>query len=171
MPERILIIVFQFVSFLLTAGCRTRDASQGWFKLVASGGIEAAIHGRAMAYESTDLSGLGYVIALDIAHASPPIKGFTDLVISTAVHPDGEVRFVHSSTAPNNTNKTSWVTLDTPSGADSEWSTDSGTVDFKNASGPHAVAGEFTVHLSCERCGPEHMGSHAVLQGSFETRH
>lgn len=152
------------------SACLTYDQTEGSFNVSASGGIATVSRGRAVAYQYTDLSGVGYNIALDLANASPPMNRFTHLIISTRKRPNGGVRFVHTSASPNEAKKSAWITLATPSGTTVEWLTDSGTIDFKRTNSHHGVAGDFVAYLSCPRCGPGNTRSRAVLRGNFETR-
>jgi len=163
------------VAALLTAaGCSTYDESAGTFTLTATGGLQVATHGSARAYHSAPLSSVAseYLIALDLDSASPPLRGFSALVIVTEERPIGNGRFIDSSTRPtrlSNTLTTASVGLQVPSGAVSEWDTDSATVDFKAVRGRHAVAGDFELYVNCDHCDPPKKGLHAVLHGSFET--
>jgi hypothetical protein len=151
------------------AACLTHDQTEGTFSPSATGGIRITNRGRAAASEHTDATGVGYDIALDLSTASPPVNGFTRLIISTAKRPRGEARYVHAQGAPNDAKKTAWITLGTPAGTTAEWLTDSGTIDFRRTDHRHAVAGEFIAYLTCGRCGPEHSALHTVLRGRFET--
>jgi hypothetical protein len=161
--------VLGVVGVVSLGGCGPSDESQGSFNLIATGGIEIVTHGQISAYRSHDLSGLGYGIYLDVAHASPPMNGFTDLSIATEERPRGAARFIQAPALPSDARRTVWITLGEPSGANVEWLTDSGTIDFKRATGRHAVAGEFVAYMSCPRCGPDNTASRAVVRGNFET--
>lgn len=114
-----------------------------------------------------------YLIALDVDSASPPLDGFSALVIETEKHPIGHRRFIDVTTTrptlPSDARATAWVDLSVPSGAVSEWDTDSATVDFKPVRGRHAVAGDFVLWVNCSHCTPPKKGLHAVLYGSFGT--
>jgi hypothetical protein len=159
-------------TLLSMAACWEYDESEGTFTLTATGGLEIVTHGRVRASHSPLLSDSGpdYLIALDVDSASPPLPGFSAVIIVTEARPTDNVRFVDASgVRPSNEEKTADVLLGVPSGVSIEWDTDSATVDFKAVPGRHAVAGDFVLYVNCDHCGPPKKGAHAVLRGSFNT--
>jgi hypothetical protein len=110
-----------------------------------------------------------YLIEMSVDSASPPVPGFGPLFIVTERRPVGNVRFVHSSTGPSDFSKTARVTVLASRGSAALWDTDSATVDFRTASGRHAVAGDFNLYMNCDHCDPPLKGAHAVVRGRFAT--
>lgn len=155
------------VALLTSTACWVYDESEGTFSLHATGGLVVATEGRARAFHDTQWSGAGYIIALDVDSASPPLPGFSALVIATRARPAAAGRFVDSPSVRNAGNEVS-IGLNTPSDVSTEWLTDSGIVDFKRPSGRHAVGGDFVAYLTCARCN-DGKGLRAILRGQFQT--
>jgi hypothetical protein len=154
-----------------SAACWKYDESRGTFKLTATGGIVIETRGRVRAFHTAMLSDMGpsYLISLEVDSASPPLSGFSALVIETQERPTGNVRFIHASAGMKGEPRTASVGLNVPSGFVSEWDTDSAIVEFKAVRGRHAVAGAFVLYVNCDHCDPPKKGAHSVLRGSFET--
>jgi hypothetical protein len=154
------------LAVVLIASCGKREASNGTFELTTSGGVTMATRGTAHAAYASEWSNGEFFVSFDLATADPPHPEY-DLALYMPKVPRPGAHPVVGSGRVSGDQVHGVFSLESDDATN--WLLDSGVVNFVPVQSAHGVAGDFTVHANCARCGPRGTPSHTVLTGRFET--
>jgi len=159
---------------VVVSACSEREKSNGTYTLTGEGGLQLAMHGPAVASYEPLLSGYSggdFNVALDLGGGTPPLAGFSYLVIwpKTRPAPGSVYSSGRGDRDTTDGRKRARIAIGEASGAVLSWLSDSGTVEF-TASDRHGLAGTVVLFLHCRACSPTNGAASAVLRGSFLTR-
>jgi len=155
------------VTALAIVACGPRESSVGTFELTTSGGVTITTRGSAHAAYASEWSSGEYFVSFDLATANPPYPEYDFAIYMLKVPRPGPHPVIGSG--PIAGDQVHGIFGLSSNAAGIDWLVDSGVVNFIPVRDSHGVAGDFTVHANCDRCGPGQKPSHTVLTGRFET--